>query len=227
MGEQPPFVQHQKVVVVGYFVDEMRRPQNADAVLGDEPADMRQDVGPGIDIEADRGFVEQQQSRPMQQRAGDLQPAHLASGEAPRLLPCPFGQRDAVQNLGRTHARLRAAYAMQRRMIGEVLHHGQIEIERTGLKDDAEPAQRFARRSPDIIAEDTNSPLPGGIEVGYQRKQRALAGAVQSQKNREGRGLDGKRQVRERAPPAIRMADPLDRKGRRAGGSQRLGLDLN
>ncbi len=45
---------------------------------------------------------------------------------------------------------------MQGRVISEVLHDGQIEIERAGLEDDAKPAQRFSRSPSDIVAKDAD-----------------------------------------------------------------------
>ena len=77
----------------------MRRPQHADALFGDELADVVEDVGAGLDVEADGRLVEQQQARAMQQRARDFQPPHLAAREVAHLAAGAVGKADPRQHL--------------------------------------------------------------------------------------------------------------------------------
>ena len=49
-------------------------------------ADAGEDAGARLDVQPDGRLVEQEQRRPMQQRAGDLDAPHLAAGEAARLV---------------------------------------------------------------------------------------------------------------------------------------------
>ena len=54
--------------------------------LAHQLADMREQIGARLDVEADRRLVEKQQPRTMQQRAGDFDAAHLAAGERAHLV---------------------------------------------------------------------------------------------------------------------------------------------
>ena len=56
-------------------------------------------VGARLDVEADGRLVEQQQPRPMQQRARDFQPPHLAAREVAHLVAGAVGKADAGQHL--------------------------------------------------------------------------------------------------------------------------------
>ena len=136
------------------LVEQMRRPQHADALLGDELPDMAEDIGARLDVEPDGRLVEQQQPRPMQQRARDLEPAHLPAREVAHLAAGAIGEPDPRQHLVAARARLAPADAVQRGVIEQVLHHREIEIERARLEHHAEQPQRFAGRAPDVVAED-------------------------------------------------------------------------
>ena len=59
-------VQQHDLVVGGDLVDQVRRPQHADAVFADEPADDRKHALARRDVEADCGLVEQQAGRIVQ-----------------------------------------------------------------------------------------------------------------------------------------------------------------
>ena len=107
-----------------------------------------EDVGAGLDVETDGRLVEQQQARPVQQRAGDLQPPHLAAGEVAHLAAGAVGEPDARQHFVAAQARLAPADAVQGGVIEQVLRHREVEIERTRLEHDAEQPQRFAGRRP-------------------------------------------------------------------------------
>ena len=63
-------------------------------------------VGARLDVEADGRLVQQQQPRPMQQRAGDLDPPHLAAREIAHLVAGAVGHADAVEHLARCARRV-------------------------------------------------------------------------------------------------------------------------
>ncbi len=75
-----------------------------------------------LDVEADGRLVEQQQAGTVQQRARDLQAAHLAAGQRPHLVASAFGEIDARQHLLGAGARLAPADAVQRGVILQILH---------------------------------------------------------------------------------------------------------
>ncbi len=74
---------------------------------------------------------------------------------------------------------------MQRRMIRQVLHDRQIEIERPRLEHDAKPAQCLGGRAVYVESENTDRALLRREEAGDQGKQRTFAGAVEAEKDAE------------------------------------------
>src|ERR1700748_596750 len=97
MREDLALMQDDEIVARLDLVEQMRRPEHADALFGDELADMAEDIGARLDVEADGGLVEQQQPRPVQECARDLEPAHLPAREIAHLAPGAVGEPDARQ----------------------------------------------------------------------------------------------------------------------------------
>ena len=139
-------MQHDDAVVGLHLVDQVGGPEHAHSVRGDEAPGQRQDVGARPDVEAGGRLVEQQQTRAMDERAGDLDPAHLAAGKLAHAVMGAVGEADALKQRAPAGARLGAGDAVQRRLIAQVLIDGEIEIERAALKHDADP-RRAPRRS--------------------------------------------------------------------------------
>ena len=92
----------------------MRRPQHAEAFALHEGAHDADDALARADVEADGRLVEQQQRRPVQQRARDLDAAGLAAGQVAHLLPGAVGEADDLERALRALARFAAADAVQR-----------------------------------------------------------------------------------------------------------------
>ena len=111
--ENPALMQHHEIVAGHDLVEQMRGPQHADALLGDQPPHMAEDIGARLDVEADGRLVEQQQTRPMQQRARDLEPPHLAAGEVAHLAAGAVGKSDAREHFARAQPRLAPVDAVQ------------------------------------------------------------------------------------------------------------------
>ena len=63
MRENPSLMQHDDIVLVRDFIDEMRRPQDRHSFRGDKVAHMTDDVGPRLDVEANRRLVKNEQAR--------------------------------------------------------------------------------------------------------------------------------------------------------------------
>jgi hypothetical protein len=83
--ENPALMQNYQVVAGYDLVEQMRSPQHADALLGYQPPHMTEDIGARLDVEANRRLVQQQQTRPVQQGARDLEPPHLAARKVAHL----------------------------------------------------------------------------------------------------------------------------------------------
>src|SRR5215472_14161301 len=99
---------------------------------------------PARDIEPDGWLVEQQQTRPVQQTAGDLDAAPLATAQLTDLVTALVGKSDPL-DFGRAPlCSVPMRKAVQGSVIEQVLLDGQVEIEGRLLEHDADPRQ--ARR---------------------------------------------------------------------------------
>lgn len=80
-GDQTALVHDQQVVAGLHFVEQVSGPEHADALLAAQLPDVQSQGEAAGRIEADAGFVEQQQVRFVEQGAGDLNPASMATVE--------------------------------------------------------------------------------------------------------------------------------------------------
>jgi hypothetical protein len=103
-------------------------------------------------------------------------------------------------------------------VIGQVLDHGEIEVERTLLEHDADHAQSVTRGMSDIAAENPDMTALNGVEARDQREQCTLSSSVEAEQDGERRWRNGERHVVERLPPAVAMADAFDGNGGRVDG---------
>ena len=122
----------------------------------DKAADVPQNIGPSLDIEADRRLVEQKKAGPMQQGPHDFHTPHLSARKIARLIASARLQPDVLQKLLSLTPRFAAANPMQRGVIAKVLREGKIEVESARLKDDAKQAQCRPRFAPKIVAKDAD-----------------------------------------------------------------------
>src|SRR5579885_2831529 len=104
---------------------------------------------------------------------------------------------------------------MQGRMISEVLRNREIEIERTGLEDCAEPAQGFTRRAVDVISENADHALARRKKAGDEAKEGAFPSSVEAKQDSELAGRNAKARIRQRLARAIAVADAADFERRR------------
>src|SRR6267378_7276443 len=98
----------------------MRGPEHADALFGDQPPDMAEDIGAGLDVEADGRLVKQQQARAMQQGARYFQPPHLAAREVANFAAGAVGKPNAREYLIATQACFAPRDAVQGGVIEQV-----------------------------------------------------------------------------------------------------------
>ena len=92
-------------------------------------------------------------------------------------------------------ARLAPADAVQRGVIEQIVHDGDVEIERARLEHHAQQAQRLARLARHAMAEHVDRSVLRVVEPRDQREQRGLAGAVQAEQRGEARLRHGQADV--------------------------------
>ena len=121
-------MQDDEIVAWRDLVEQMRRPEHADALLGDELADMAEDIGARLDVEPDGRLVEQQAAaadaaargrfpagasvRPRgrapccrRDRQGRCASAPRRCAAAPRAGRCRAGRRDRAGSASRERSR--------------------------------------------------------------------------------------------------------------------------
>src|SRR5579871_3203381 len=173
------------MIVVANLVDEMRRPEDADPFDGDKPSHNLENPGPSLDVEPSRRLVEKQHARPMQKRARDLDPPRLTAREEAHFVARAVGKPDTGELDRLPCARFTPAYTVQGAVIGEVLRDAEIRVEGALLKHDAKSRERCAAVARDVVAKDSYLSRFTHIKMGDHREERALAGAVQAQEDRE------------------------------------------
>ncbi len=77
-------MQDHDVVVIGNLVDQVRRPQNGDAVIAGQRVDVLDDVAPCGNVQPDGRFI-QQQLRPAPEKRRPCGPAPAKNPPATRL----------------------------------------------------------------------------------------------------------------------------------------------
>src|SRR4051812_33752988 len=226
----PPQVQDHQLVARRDLVEQMRGPEHADALFGNQPPHMTENVGARLDVEADRRLVEQQQARPVQQRPRDLEPPHLTAREVAHLAARAVGKPDPCEFVAGAPARLAGIDAVQGGVILQVLRDREIEVEGTRLEHHAHSTQRLAGITPDVITEHGDLSVLYAEQPGDEGEQRALAGAVEPEQRRKTCRRHGETDIVQCFASAIGMADALDRQcgsakaGCRVAGNGSVGL---
>src|ERR1700757_1646800 len=142
-------VQEDDVIMRLDFIDQMRRPKNANPLTG-KAAYMVHDIDARLDVETRSWLVEEQQLRAVQERAGNFEAAHLAARKGARLVMLADRQSNLFQNPAPEKPRFLRRNSVQRRVIGKILADSKVKIERARLKHDAEPPQGLFRRAIDV-----------------------------------------------------------------------------
>ena len=96
-GHQPASMQDQQVIAGLHFVEQVGSPEHADALLATQAADVLVECQATRRVEADTGFIEQQQARLMQQGAGNFHPAPMADVQLAYTIAPAFAKALAGQ----------------------------------------------------------------------------------------------------------------------------------
>mmetsp|Transcript_23364 Transcript_23364/g.55525 ORF Transcript_23364/g.55525 Transcript_23364/m.55525 type:complete len:246 (+) Transcript_23364:1539-2276(+) len=108
------------------LVHVMRRDQHRDALAG-EQMDLVPELAPRLGVDAGRGFVQQQQARPVQQAGGEREALLPAAGQRAGQLPLPAGQAQALQRA--IHRVVTVRHREQPGDEVEVLADGEVVVE--------------------------------------------------------------------------------------------------
>ena len=104
-------------------------------------------------------------------------------------------------------------HAVQGGVVGEVLLHREVEVQRALLEHHAQLAQRLARGVAQAVAEDADIALLQVVQASEQGDQRGFAGAVGAEQGAEAAGRQFEGQLVERTAGAVGEAERLHRQG--------------
>ena len=183
MIENPSFMQHDCIVAWLDLIDEVSCPKHPDACLRDKVSHMFENIRTGFDIQSNRRLVKQKHARAMQQCARDFHPSHLPPRKRARLVVRAVRHRNLVEDRGDAQLRFLRRHSVQGRVIGQVLQHRQIKVERPRLENDAQSSQRFAGSAVYIETANAQRALLGCIKPGDKTKQCCFAGAIEAKKD--------------------------------------------
>src|SRR5690606_18508812 len=93
-----------------------------------EPLNVLPDAGARLRVQADCRFVKEQDTRVVDQRAGDFQAPLHAAGQLPDQAALPVGQLDDIQQFADPLAPLGARNAVDLPVELKVLEHGQAVV---------------------------------------------------------------------------------------------------
>ena len=146
LGDQIALGKHHDVVAVIDLVDQMRRPEDADALRSSTSLRILARM-PARDWTSSPTVASSSSSSGGRcSRARAISMRRIWPPDRLRALSCRRPLISTVSQHGiDAPARLGGADAVQRGMVGEVLVDAEVEIERARLEDDAEAPQRLAR----------------------------------------------------------------------------------
>src|SRR5579862_61482 len=168
-----------------------------------------EDLGDEDRRKTERGLVEQEEPRTVEERAGEGEHLLLAAAERPGLLAAPLGQpgevrEDALElRLDRAAPRVRAE--------AEVLPDGELREGATTFRHvrDAEPRGRGRAEPVERAAgEDDAACASDGARDRAQRRR--LAGSVRAEHGNDGSLVDGERDPVQRAHGPVTRLDVLE-----------------
>ncbi len=163
------------------LVQVVRGEQDAGVVIVGEPMHQVVELAPGLRVEADGGFVQEQQFRAADDADGDVEPAPLAAGELPGPLVRVLGQADRrdqfvdVPGPGGALGGVRRVIAAQ---VRQEFPHPPLAVVAPGLQHDAEPGPPVLVAVGRIGAEDLHVATGAHPEALQDLDRRGLARPV-------------------------------------------------
>src|SRR3954447_18258426 len=112
-GDDTSSMQQVDIVLGLDLVEEMGRPENRKAFLGDEGADAGDDVGARLPIKPDRRLVQQEETGPVHDGARDFHPPRFSAGQGSNFVVEAAGEANLPEERGDAGAHLRPGKPMQ------------------------------------------------------------------------------------------------------------------
>jgi hypothetical protein len=199
-GDDTALRDHRDAIGERFGLFEVMRGEHDRAAIGDERADRAPHRLARLDVEADGGFVEEQQTRPSADRERELHAALLSAGQL-----SVAAIHEAVET-GHAHAvagvvRLRVGGARLRQQFADFQRFRQTGA----LQHDADAAPRGERMR--RLAEQVHLAAVGIEQAEAERDRGRLAGAVRAEQRKQFAALHAQVQAVERGRRAVALDD--------------------
>ena len=163
-----------------------------------------------LGIDADGRFIQENDARPMEDSAREIQAAEHPPGETvDGLVGAPF-ESDERQGLVGRPPRLAAAEALQAREEREVLPRRERWVDGYLLRDEADRSPRFPRGSRQRVIRDDRRSAVSDAERGEDRKRRRLPCPVRSEKTDDLAGSNLETDAGERRAITVALDETVD-----------------
>jgi hypothetical protein len=179
--------------------------------------DVFDDAGAGWQVKPDRGFVEQQKIRLVEQSARNLDPPPETTAEFPNLLPAAVSQLQPFEFLVNPCLPFPACKSMQRCEVTEILDDGQIQVQGRLLKHHAHAGEGFPGLGAHIPTTHANRARRRLKKVGDDREQGGFPRAIGPEENRELASVDRKANILQRETGSLAEPKIIDIEHRHLG----------
>jgi len=137
MGFEDTFIKDKDKTLVVNFLYEVGCPQDRELFFCAEGTHMGEDMVAAVDIEANGGFIEEEELWFMEQGANDFHAPPLSAGEESGFCLAVFYEVRLFQQVEATLGGVFFGHAMERGVIEQILLSRQVEVEGDMLKDDS------------------------------------------------------------------------------------------
>ena len=191
--------------------------------LAPERLDAGQDGVAALGVDADRGLVEHEQSRAVEEPDGDVEPALHATGIAGGAVALAVAQLDHVEHLTDPGTQSVAPHPVEAAEVVEVLPRGEVGIDRQFLGHEPDEALRVGRPDVERLPGDDDLSLVTGQDPADHRDRRRLARSVGAQQPVRLAGRDLEPDPVHRLPLAEPLPQPAAPEHRGDAGRARRG----
>ena len=213
LGDHAAVVDDRDLVgqVVGLL--EVLRRQEDRGALPHELGDHVPHPEPRAGVEARGRLVEEEDRRPRDERAGEIQAAAHAARVGLREPVAGVGELEALEQLARPVGRPAPAQVVEPPDHLEVLEAGEVLVDRRVLPGQADAGAQQRRVTHDVEPADLGAPAVGHEQGGQDADARGLAGAVGAEQPEHGAVWDRQVDAVERQHLAIGLLQPLREDG--------------
>src|SRR5437016_8752036 len=174
-----------------------------------ERLDGRADLGDLFRVEADGGFVEDQDLGIAEDRLRESDPLPVALRQPADEPVLDVGDEAALHDLRDPAPTLGAPHALDLGDEVQVRRDAEVPVERDALREVADPPADLQRLAEHVVSRDLRRPARGGHEAGEDAHRRRLPRPVRAEEAHDLARRDAERHVPDRGDRAIMLREAL------------------